>query len=51
MAPKTAPSLAGVDEGDQRSGRRWAILKSDSSLAGHIFFQNGDDSAFTCGPR
>jgi hypothetical protein len=26
-------------------------LKSNGSLAGHIFFHNGDDSAFACGPR
>jgi hypothetical protein len=41
----------GVDEGDQRSGRGSAVLKSDGSLAGHIFFHNGDDSGFTCRRR
>jgi hypothetical protein len=44
-------SWEGLDEGDQRSGRGWALLKNDGSLAGHIFFHNGDDSGFTCGPR
>jgi hypothetical protein len=50
-APVAEFSWEGVDEGDQRSGRGRAMLKSDGSLAGHIFFHNGDDSAFTCGPR
>jgi transposase len=40
-----------VPAADQRSGRDWAVLKSDGSLAGHIFFHNGDDSGFTCDPR
>ena len=44
-------SWEGVDEGDQRSGRGWAVLQSDGSLVGQIFFHNGDDSGFTCGPR
>jgi hypothetical protein len=44
-------SWEGVDEGDQRSGRGWAVLNSDGKLTGHIFFHNGDDSAFTCDPR
>jgi len=50
-APIAEFSWEGVDEGDQRSGRGWAALKDDGSLAGHIFFHNGDDSAFTCRPR
>jgi hypothetical protein len=49
--PAAEFSWEGVDEGDQRSGRGWAVLKSNGSLAGHIFFHNGDDSAFACGPR
>ena len=44
-------SWEGIDEGDQRSGRGWAVLKTDGSLAGHIFFHNGDDSGFTCARR
>ena len=44
-------SWEGVDEGDQRSGRGWAVLKGDGSLTGHIFFHNGDDSGFTCDRR
>lgn len=38
-------SWEGVDEGDQRSGRGWAVLKSDGSLAGHIFFHTATTQA------
>ena len=41
-------SWEGVDEGDQRSGRGWAVLRDSSSLIGHIFFHNGDNSGFVC---
>ena len=37
---------AGSDEGDQVSGRGWAILTDDGTLDGRIFFHLGDDSGF-----
>jgi hypothetical protein len=43
-------SWEGVDEGDQRSGRGWAMSATNGGLVGHFFFHNGDDSSFTCGP-
>jgi hypothetical protein len=39
-------SWDGNDECDPASGRGWAALQSDGSLAGHIYFHMGDDSAF-----
>ena len=36
----------GSDEGDQVSGRGWAMLADDGTLDGRIFFHNGDDSGF-----
>jgi hypothetical protein len=36
----------GVDEGDQVSGRGWAVLIDDETIEGHLFFHLGDDSAF-----
>ena len=44
-------SWEGVDEGDQRSGRGWAMPRTTTGLTGHIFFHNGDDSGFVCLPR
>jgi hypothetical protein len=41
----------GIDEGDQRSGRGWVMMKADGGLTGHIYFHNGDDSAFVCRKR
>jgi hypothetical protein len=41
-------SWEGVDEGDQRCGRGWAILGTAGRLVGHIFFHKGDDSGFVC---
>ena len=38
-------SRDGNDEGDPASGRGWAALQSDRSLAEHIYFHMGDDSA------
>jgi hypothetical protein len=35
------------DEGDSACGRGWAMLSSDGSLTGRIFFHMGDDSSFT----
>jgi hypothetical protein len=39
-------SLGGSDEGDQISGRGWAILDGER-LRGHLFIHQGDDSGFT----
>jgi hypothetical protein len=36
----------GSDEGDQVTGRGWAILAEDGTLNGRIFFHLGDDSGF-----
>jgi hypothetical protein len=36
----------GVNEGDQVSGRGWAVLVDDEMIAGHLFFHLGDDSTF-----
>jgi hypothetical protein len=38
--------LEGSDEGDQISGRGWAILDGER-LRGHLFIHQGDDSGFT----
>jgi len=37
---------AGSDEGDEVSGRGWAMLADDGTLDGRIFFHAGDDSGF-----
>lgn len=50
-APVAEFSWEGVDEGDQRCGRGWVTPTTTGGLAGHIFFHNGDDSAFVCNPR
>jgi hypothetical protein len=39
----------GVDEGDQVSGRGWAVLVDDA-IDGHLFFHLGDDSSFRAKP-
>lgn len=39
-------SFEGFDEGDQISGRGWAILDGEQ-LRGHLFIHQGDDSGFT----
>lgn len=36
----------GTDDGDPANGRGWAVVESDGSLRGHIYFHLGDDSAF-----
>jgi hypothetical protein len=36
----------GSDEGDEVSGRGWAVLADDGSLQGHLYFHLGDDSGF-----
>jgi hypothetical protein len=40
----------GVDEGDQVSGRGWAVLADDRTVEGHLFFHLGDDSSFRAEP-
>ena len=40
----------GNDEGDPASGRGWITLGKDGSLTVHIYFHNGDDSAFKAIP-
>lgn len=39
-------SWNGNDECDPASGRGWAALQLNGSLAGRIYFHMGDDSAF-----
>lgn len=36
----------GSDEGDEASGRGWAMLTDDGSLQGHLYFHLGDNSGF-----
>jgi hypothetical protein len=38
-------SFVGVDEGDEASGRGWAVLESDK-LRGRIYFHDGEESGF-----
>ncbi len=40
----------GSDEGDQVSGRGWAVLVNDDTIEGHLFFHLGDDSSFRAKP-
>jgi hypothetical protein len=40
----------GADEGDQVSGRGWAVLVDDNTIEGHLFFHLGDDSTFRATP-
>jgi hypothetical protein len=40
----------GADEGDQVSGRGWAVLTGDNTIEGHLFFHLGDDSTFRAVP-
>lgn len=39
-------SWEGSDEGDEASGRGWAVVADDGTLEGRIFFHLGDDSGF-----
>lgn len=43
-------SWIGDDEGDEVSGRGWAMLLDDATLEGHLFFHMGDDSGFRADP-
>ncbi|MGW4062025.1 hypothetical protein ACWEGE_27355 [Amycolatopsis sp. NPDC004747] len=40
----------GVDEGDQVSGRGWAVLVEDDMIEGHLFLHLGDESSFRAKP-
>ncbi|MGW5240035.1 hypothetical protein ACWEOW_13975 [Monashia sp. NPDC004114] len=35
-----------LDEGDQLSGRGWAVLVDADAIEGHLFIHLGDDSSF-----
>jgi hypothetical protein len=43
-------SWEGVDEGDQVSGRGWAVLADEATIDGHLYFHLGDDSSFRAKP-
>ncbi|GAA1884309.1 hypothetical protein GCM10009715_33240 [Paeniglutamicibacter psychrophenolicus] len=43
-------SWSGDDEGDETSGRGWAVLVDDETVEGHIFFHLGMNSAFIARP-
>ncbi|MCK9927016.1 hypothetical protein MXD62_07525 [Frankia sp. Mgl5] len=43
-------SWDGDDEGDEISGRGWAVLGDGDVLSGHLFIHRGDDSAFRATP-
>lgn len=43
-------SWEGDDEGDQVSGRGWAVLADAKTIEGHLFFHLGDDSSFRAEP-
>ncbi|MDT7803002.1 MAG: hypothetical protein QOI78_6435 [Actinomycetota bacterium] len=40
----------GVDEGDQVSGRGWAVLADDETIEGRLFIHLGDESSFRARP-
>ena len=40
-------SWQGKDEMDDASGRGWAVIDETGTLAGRIYFHQGDDSSFT----
>jgi hypothetical protein len=39
-------SFEGFDEGDEITGRGWAVLDDKRRLRGRLFFHQGDDSSF-----
>lgn len=43
--PAVEFSWEGLDEGDPRCGRGWALIDGDS-MAGRLFIHAGDDSSF-----
>jgi hypothetical protein len=44
--PGAAFTFEGNDEMEPTHGRGWAALQPDGSLKGHLYFHQGDDSAF-----
>lgn len=40
----------GADEGQEVSGRGWAVLVDNETIEGHLFFHMGDDSTFRAKP-
>ncbi len=44
--PGAAFTFDGNDEMDPTQGRGWAVVKPDGTLNGHVYFHQGDDSAF-----
>jgi hypothetical protein len=48
--PHVAFTWEGNDECDPASGRGWATLRKDGTLAGRIYIHHGDDSGFTAIP-
>jgi hypothetical protein len=44
--PAVEWSWEGNDEMDEASGRGWAVLQEDETLAGKLFFHRGDKSGF-----
>ena len=40
-------SWQGKDDRDDASGRGWAVIEKNGTLAGRIYIHQGDDSAFT----
>jgi len=45
--PGLAFTFEGSDEMDPTRGRGWAVLRSDGSLSGRLYFHRGDDSSFS----
>lgn len=43
---RIAFSFVGEDEGDEVTGRGWAVLESGDRLRGRIYFHYGDQSGF-----
>lgn len=48
--PSVEFTWAGIDDGHPCCGRGWAALLPDGSLEGHLYFHQGDDSAFRAAP-
>lgn len=40
-------SWLGKDETDDACGRGWGVIEGDGTLAGRLYFHQGEDSAFT----
>lgn len=44
--PGAGFTFEGSDEMDPTQGRGWAVVQPDGTLRGHIYFHQGDESAF-----